>query len=82
MDSLYTDEIKGYLLNRKWPKGLVVDSVEYDNHIALRLYRDNFETFDGVDKLSIAQLIGETINAIRNQGCPCYMEVAPGNGKH
>jgi hypothetical protein len=80
-DSLYTDEVRAFLLSTKWPKGLVINTVEYDTHIALRLYRDNFETFDGVDKLKISQLLGETINALRNQGCPCYLEVAKGNGK-
>jgi len=82
-DDLYSDEIKGFLHSVKWPKGLVVD-VSVDEQkpaLYLVLYRDNFETFNGTEKLQIAQLIGETINAIRKQGCPTYMEVRPGNGK-
>ncbi len=80
-DTLYSLEIRRYLLQRKWPKGLIVDTVEYPTHIALRLYRDNFNSFGGVDQLSISQLVGETINAVRSQGCPCNLEVAPGDGK-
>jgi len=80
-NDLYSDEVKGYLHSRPWPKHLVVDvSVETDK-MHLVLYRDNFETFNGTEKLQIAQLIGETINAIRKQGCPMYLEVRPGNGK-
>jgi hypothetical protein len=79
---LYTNELKGFLHSVKWPKGLVVDVATPDNmSVNIVLYRDNFETFSGTEKLQIAQLIGETINAIRKQGCPCYMEVRPGNGK-
>jgi len=81
MTDLYSNEIKGFLHSVKWPKGLVVDvSIDVDK-MHLVLYRDNFETFNGTEKLQIAQLIGETINAIRKQGCPCYLEVRPGNGK-
>jgi hypothetical protein len=80
-DDLYTDEIRGFLLNRQWPKGLIVDTAVYDNHIAIVLYRDNFNAFDGVDKLSISKLMGETINALRKQGCPTFMEVRSGTGR-
>lgn len=80
MNSLYTDEIRGFLLSVKWPKGLIVDTVEYADHISLRLYRLNFNKFDGTDKKEIAKIVGETINALRKTGCPSYLEVLPGNG--
>lgn len=79
--SLYSTEVKQTLGRFEWPKGLIIDVVEYDNHLGLRLYRDNFETFDGVDKEFIAKQIGGAIAAVREKGCPLYLEVARGNGK-
>lgn len=77
--TLYTDEIKQMLSElartHTLPRGLVFDVVEYEHHLALRLYRDNFETFDGVDKQQIANKIGDIILRIRQKGVPCYMEV-------
>lgn len=80
-ETLYSDEIKRFLRQVPWTKGLVLDVIEYDTHLAIRLYRENFETFDGEGKKAISKLIGETINAVRKQGCPIYLEVAAGNGK-
>lgn len=80
--TLYSDEIKSLLRNYNWPAGLVVDIIEYSDYLGMRLYRDNFETFDGVDKQFIAKQVGGAIEAVRKRGCPCYMEVVKGDGKN
>lgn len=54
--------------------------VEYDEHLALRLYRDNFETFDGIDKEFAAAQVAAAIYRVRQYGCPCYIECVEGNG--
>lgn len=78
--TLVSSEVKQILRLPQWPKGLVIEIVEYEFHISLRLYRDNFERFDGTDKRHIAGLVGETINRIRGIGVPCYLEVEKGDG--
>lgn len=75
------DGVRGYLLTIKWPKGLIVDTRASDEAVWIVLYRDNFNTFDGESKISISKTVGETINAIRKQGCPCYLAVEQGNGR-
>lgn len=79
-DDLY-EGVRGFLLSVKWPKGLIVDTRASEEAVWIVLYRDNFNTFDGVDKLAISKIVGETINAIRKQGCPCYLAVEPGDGR-
>lgn len=80
--TLYSDEIKQLFRHYQWPTGLIVDIIEYPDYLGVRLYRDNFETFDGVDKQFIARQIGASIEAVRKKGCPCYMEVVKGDGKN
>lgn len=79
--TLYSDEVKALLRSYDWPTGLIVDIIEYSDYIGVRLHRDNFETFDGVDKQFIAKQVGAAIEAVRKRGCPCYMEVVKGDGK-
>jgi len=74
---LYTAEVRELLHSYKWPKGLIVHVVEYQNHISLRLYRDNFITFDGVDMEYVAKVINEALSKINKLGCPCLLEVLP-----
>lgn len=81
MESLYDDSIKQFIHTRPWPKGLIVEVVEYEEYLALRLFRNNFSAFDGVDQLYTAGLIQEVINGVRQSHIPCYLEVAPGDGR-
>jgi hypothetical protein len=80
MSEFYTDGVKQFLRSVEWPRGLVVNVIEYDTHLALRLYRLNFEQFSAIDKLKISERVGEAINGVRNSGCPCYLEVVKGDG--
>lgn len=82
MNSLYTDEVRVIVRTQPFPEGLAIEIAEYEGHLGFRLFRDNFETFDGVDKQYIAGLVGATIKRIRDVGIPCYLEVAKGNGAH
>lgn len=82
MDSLYSAEIKQFVESRKWPKGkrLRLEVVEYEDYLGFRLFRDNFNSFDGEDRLQIAMTIKEIMEKIRADGIPCYIEVAKGDG--
>lgn len=74
MSTLYTPEIREFVHTRRWPKGLVVDIVEYESYLGFRFYRDNFITFDSDAQRQIAMQIKEVMETLRGQGIPCYME--------
>lgn len=78
-ETLYTDDVRYFVHNETsvLPKGFKFDVMEYFSHLAIVLYRDNFETFDGFDKQQIAMVIGNMINKIRQDGIPCTLEVDP-----
>lgn len=78
--SLYTDEVKLIVRSVKFPKGLRADVVEYKDYLGFRLYRDNFESFSGEDKLFISAQIKKLFEIVRGYGCPFYLEVEKGNG--
>lgn len=78
--TLVTEEVKKILRLPEWPSGLIIELVEYEHYISLRLFRDNFESFDGEDKRHIAGIVGQTIKKIRDIGIPCYLEVEKGDG--
>lgn len=85
MATLYSEEIKELVRSYSWPKNLIFEIVEYRDplpHLGFRLFRDNFETFDGVDKEVIAKMVGAAIVAVREKGCPCYLEVSKGDGRN
>lgn len=72
--SLYTPEIREFVRSRDWPKGLVMDVVEYETHLGFRFYRDNFIQFDGEQQRKIASIVKEVMEKIRGLGIPAYME--------
>lgn len=80
MQSLYSKKIGHYIRTRTWPPGLVYEIVEYKDYLGFRLYRDNFNSFDGEDKLQIAMMVKEVMEKIRASGIPIYMEVQKGGG--
>ena len=73
-DTLYTPEIKEFVRSRAWPKGLLLDVIEYEGHLGFRFYRDNFVQFDGEAQRQIASQVKEVMEKIRGLGIPCYME--------
>lgn len=72
--TLYTDEIRTFVRSRNWPRGLVLDVIEYETHLGFRFYRDNFIKFDGEAQRQIASTVKEVMEKIRSLGIPCYME--------
>lgn len=76
MSSLYNNNIKQFVGSRPWPRGLIFDVIEYEEHLAFRFYRENFNTFDSADQLQIAAQVKEVMETIRKDGIPTYMEVA------
>lgn len=73
-NTLYTPEIKAFVHSRDWPRGLIIDVIEYEYHLGFRFYRDNFIQFDGEAQRQIASTVKEVMEKIRGLGIPCYME--------
>lgn len=81
MESLYSDEIRNYIRTRSWPARLLYEIVEYNDYLGFRLFRNNFNSFDGEDRLQIAMTVKEIMEKIRADGIPIYMEVVRENGR-
>jgi len=81
VESLYSDEIRNYIRTRSWPAGLLYEIVEYEGYLGFRLFRNNFNSFDGEDRLQIAMTVKEIMEKIRADGIPIYMEVVRENGR-
>lgn len=81
VESLYSNELRVFVRTRNWPRHLAWEVVEYDEHLGFRLFRDNFNSFDGEDRLQIAMMVKEVMEKIRGVGIPIYMEVVKGNGR-
>lgn len=82
MDSLYSEAIRNYIRQQNWPKGLIIETVEYNEEgcLRLRLYQDNLQSI-GVDREWLhGKLIG-VAHAISNMGVPCFLELVEGNGR-
>ena len=83
--SLYTKEISHYFHSRQWPKGfkaqIVERSVADELYLQFIVFRDNFNSFDGEDRLQIAMMVKEFIEKVRSMGVPIYMEVTKGDGR-
>jgi hypothetical protein len=74
VNTLYTPEIKTFVRTRPWPKGLILDVIEYEYHLGFVFYRDNFIQFDGEAQRQIASLVKEVMEKIRGLGIPAYLE--------
>lgn len=84
-ESLYTPEISAIFHSLRWPKNFKVQIVQRkaadDLFLQFIIFRDNFESFDGVDKNQIALMVKEFMEKVRKMGVPIYMEVAKGDGR-
>jgi hypothetical protein len=74
VSSLYTDDVQKFITTRDWPLKLQWEVVEYEDSLGFRLFRDNFNSFDGEDRLHIAMMVKEVMEKIRKMGIPIYME--------
>jgi len=72
--SRYTPAVQRIFKNMKCPQqGFIVDLVEYGDYLALRVYRDNIESFSEMQKLSIAEYLYQLRDAIRSE-TSCHIE--------
>lgn len=56
----YTKEARAIVQTSKAPvAGVIMDVVEYENHLALRFYRDNMNRFSDTKQVAIAEWIFE-----------------------
>lgn len=77
VNSLYTDEARKIFHAFKSPyPGFVVDLVEYQKrkYLALRVYRDNIESFSDSQKVMLAAHLYQVRDAIRDLGVQCHIE--------
>lgn len=63
-------------------QGFVVDIVEYPDYLALRVYKDNIESFSESQKVALAEYLYNLRDAIRSE-VNCHIEgvtnAPPGN---
>lgn len=81
--NLYTPEVREYVHNRPWPKGLLIDVYEDDEplpHLNFVFYRDNWLQLSSEAHVQAALVVKEVMEKLRKDGIPCYMgkmETAP-----
>lgn len=75
MSSQYTDEVKKLIHTIKPPyPGLILDVVEYEDYLALRVYRPNIEEFSEPQKVALAEHLYRLRDAVRATGAKCHLE--------
>jgi hypothetical protein len=74
LNSLYTPEVRNYIISRDWPKGLQYDVYENEEAggpvLYLVFFRDNWITLQPADHLIITEIVKETITKLRADGVP------------
>lgn len=78
--TLLTEDIKRYIFNQEWPKGLNIRMREKVDHIVLVLFRDQMVTYDGEDLQQIANMVNRTIAKLRADGVPIIFNVEQNKG--
>ncbi|WMI33549.1 hypothetical protein SEA_PHREDRICK_179 [Streptomyces phage Phredrick] len=72
--SLYTPEVQKVFKTIKPPyPNFIVDMVEYQDYLALRVYKDNIESFSDNQKVALAEYLYQLRDAIRSE-CKCHIE--------
>ncbi|QZE11517.1 hypothetical protein SEA_JADA_177 [Streptomyces phage Jada] len=72
--SLYTPEVQKVFKTIKPPyPNFIVDMVEYQDYLALRVYKDNIESFSDNQKVALAEYLYRLRDAIRSE-CKCHIE--------
>lgn len=77
MSSLYTEDVRRVFKTIRPPyPGFIVDIVEYPerNYLALRVYRDNVESFSDPQKMMCASYLYQLRDAIRDLQVQCHIE--------
>lgn len=73
--SHYTPEARKIFKTLKPPfPRFVVDAIEYPDYLALRVYKDNIESFSDPQKVALAEYLYQVRDAIRSLGINCHIE--------
>lgn len=76
-NDLYTAELRQYIHNLPWPKGLDMRIYTPDDpypHILFMFFRDNLVQFDSDTLLKIGSIVNEMMTKLRKDGVPCHTE--------
>lgn len=86
--TLYSENVKRIIQSYDWPPGNrlkleIVEEVDsLDNPVlVLKMFRENFILFDGVEQMRIAQIMNDLIPRLISSGVPTRLEVAKGDGQ-
>ncbi len=72
--SKYSLSVQKLFKTMKCPiRGFIVDIVEYPDYLALRVYKDNIESFSEPQKLAAAEYLFQLRDAIRSE-VNCHIE--------
>ena len=74
-DSLYTPEVRKFILSRDWPKGMQYSIYEDDDpapHLNIVFFRDNWLTLAGEDQLKVTNIVKDIMYKLWNDGIPIY----------
>jgi len=69
-NSLLTPEISNFIRSLPWPKKLKWDVVEYETHLSLCFYRDNFITLTREEQYVVVPLVAEVMEKVNKLGIP------------
>lgn len=70
----YTPAVQKIFKTMKAPyQGFIVDIVEYPDYLALRVYRDNIESFSEPQKVALAEYLYRLRDAIKSE-VNCHIE--------
>lgn len=69
---MYTQQIRD-LLNTGRPRGVIVDVIDYKQFLALRIYRDNINSFPDHKQQQVYAWLNTTLEYI-NTITPCRLE--------
>lgn len=73
--SLYTSTIQRIFKETMCPyRGFIVDLVEHDDYLELRVYKDNIEDYSEPQKVAIADYLYKLRDAIRLTGTKCHIQ--------
>jgi len=72
--SKYSTAVQRIFKTMKAPyQGFIVDIVEYPDYLALRVYKDNIESFSEDQKVALAEYLYRVRDAIRSE-VNCHIE--------
>lgn len=73
--SLYTSDVQRIFKTTHCPyRGFVVDMVEHEDYLELRVYKENIEEYDIDQKVALASYLYTLRDAIRLTGTNCHIQ--------